>query len=218
MPFVNPLRVALGEVTTGYTGTVTVTVGATPAVYTAKAAESPLSVMYLTLAECIRVHGAGWSVFVDSSDKINFVYSGGVFSLTATGTTEARLGLTGALSAAAGYTFPNVYSDSLVPDRGAHLDGAEFMLDGGVSMSDGSGARAPQFGSPTRTLFIHDDAADQMAHQALLDAGGTWDLLITRPGAGPSFSRFRVLRTSRQPMAGVWSEWTLSAEVRGVRR
>ena len=218
MPFVNPLRTALGEVTTGYTGTVTVTVGATSAVYTVQASESALSVMYRVLVECTRVHGAGWAVYVDASDKLNYVYSGGVFSLAATGTTQARLGLTGTLSGAPAYTFPNAYSGALVPDRGAFLDGPEFAMEGGASISDGSNARASWGTAPNRTLTIHDDAADQMAHQALLAAGGTWDLIMTRAAAGPTVARFRVLRTWRRPVAGVFSEWALGADVMGVVR
>ena len=208
----------LGEVTTGYTGNVTITVGATVATYTSKAAESPLSVLLGLMAESYLVHGAGFAAWVDSSDKINIAYSGGVFSIGSSGTTQTRLGLTGALSGAPGYTFPNAYSDALAPGLGLHIDGAWSVWDGGGQMSDGALGRLPWLTGFERTLSVYDTAANLMTHQATLDDGGTWDMYMYRAGAGPSADRFRVLSTMRQRLMAVAGEWSLTCRVMAVRR
>jgi hypothetical protein len=214
---VNPLLVVLAEVKAGYTGDVQVTVGATTATVTSRASESPLSIMLRVQLECTVVHSPGWSFFVDSAGKINLQYPA-TFSLTATGTTEARLGLSGTISGSSEYVFGSAMANPLVPDRGAALDGANLALSDGGSISDGSNARAPWMTGTSRTLSIYDDAADLMAHQALLDEGGIWDLVMPRAGAAPHPTRFRVRKTWRDRPMAISSEWRLFADVIGVSR
>ena len=218
MPFVNPLVHAMGEVTTGWTGTITITVGATPAAYTVKARESALSAIYYAMVEASRVHGTGWTVYADASSQLTLAFSGGAFSIAVTGTAEARLGLSGTLSGSAGYTFGSAYASPLYPARGLALDNVEVLTDGSQPMSDGALARPSWRVGSEVTLSVYDSIANCMAHQALLDEGGTWDVLITRASASPTTARLRVLSTWREALMGLGSEWGVHARCMAVRR
>ena len=196
MSLVNPKVSALAKVVSGWTGTITVTVGAASASYTPKSRTSAFEVITELGDELVRVSGAvGLGAWVTSSGVIQMV-GPSVFSVAATGTTLGRLGMTGTLSGAAQYTFPSAYTGALLPDYGVRAKSRLIDVDDGAATTTGATGRAGALKSGGATLFAFDGFSDVFTITADLDAGETYDAHVWRDDDRPPLVRLRVRSVS----------------------
>jgi len=192
MGIVNPQITALAEVTSGWTGTVTATIGGVAVTVTPSSRTSAFAVMSNLGAAIYRVTGSsqygGWAT---SAGKFELT-GPAVFTVAATGTTEARMGLSGTLSGAASYTFPLAYSGGVTPDYGVNATAPGIKRDPGKPGSNGAVGTAGAREAGGSTLAVFDDVADVVTIAATLDGGGTYDAAIFRNTDGGALTRLRV--------------------------
>ena len=192
MGLVNPKVTALAKVVSGWTGAVTVTVGAATASVTPAARTSAFEVMTTLGTELARVFGAtGHGAWVTSAGVFQMV-GPATFSVAATGTTLGRLGMTGTLSGAASYTFPSAYTGAVVPDYGVRAKSQLVTLADGAASSTGATGRAGELKSGSASLFAFDDFSDVFTISANLDQGETYDAHVWRDDDRPPLVRLRV--------------------------
>ena len=191
MALVNSQISALAEVTSGWTGAVTITVGATVATYTPSGRSSAFEVLRGIGREAVRVHGVtvgGWA----TSAGVLAIRSTVVFSLAATGTTMGRLGLTGTLSASNEYTFPSAYAGGVIPDYGANARSAMIQVKPGKAAATGAGALSAGLEAAGARVNLFDDLAGVVDLAAELDAGGTYDAAVFSDDDEMPLVRLRV--------------------------
>lgn len=192
MGLVNPKLTALAQVVSGWTGSVSVTYGATTATVTPPGRTSAFEVMTALGAEISRViGGTSHNAWVTSAGVFEMV-GGSVFTVAATGTTEGRLGLSGTLSGAAAYTFPSSYTGAVIPDYGLRAQSAAITVEDGVSTSTGATARTGGLKSGGGRIFAFDDFSDVFTLSADLDEGETYDAHVWRDDDFPPLVRLRV--------------------------
>jgi hypothetical protein len=192
MGLVNPQVTALAKVVSGWTGTITVTVGAASAAFTPAARSSAFEVMTALGLEVVRVFGTvGHAAWVTPAGVFEMV-GPSTFSVAATGTTMGRLGMTGTLSGAASYTFPSTYTGGVLPDYGLRAKSPMVTVDDGAATSTGATGRTGQLKSGSARLFVFDDFADVFTLSADLDQGETYDAHVWRDDDWPPIVRLRV--------------------------
>lgn len=188
----NPKIAALAKVTSGWTGTITVTDGASAAVVTPKSRTSAFEVMTTLGAEIVRVFGSTTHNAWTTAAGVFQMVGPSNFTVTANGTTEGRMGLSGALTGAAEYTFPGAYSGAVVPDYGIRTKAPMVAVDDGAATSTGATARTGGLKSSGASLFAFDDFSDVFTISADLDQGETYDAHVWRNDDRPPLVRFRV--------------------------
>lgn len=188
---------ALGQVLSGWTGTLVVDSSYT---VTPRQRESAVSFMARVIEEVyVRSLAATGSALtltmtVSSSGVITLAGSA-TFTLSATGTTQTRLGWTGTYTGASTYTAAGAYTGAYVPELGLALDLAAPWQSEGVVASDGllawSGSE-----EPTRAqLSLWTGYADSW--DAEIQAG-EWDVWSGSRMLGRVFvERFRRVPPSR---------------------
>jgi len=175
----NPYYSLLAKVVDGWTGTLTVTIGAAVATVTPRPRTSALRVLERMVYEARRVHGAAFIAYVDSASKF-VVEMPSTFAIAATGTTDTKTGLTANQSGSSSYTFPTAIPSALLPAYGAQLRleviGAKrgsTLLSGGFGFTGGSKKIAGR-------LILYDTLANDSTVADTLADGGTFDVGIMR--------------------------------------
>lgn len=191
---INPRVTPLAGVSAGWTGTVTVTVGAVTSTYDVLDRESALSVMDVVQRRAVQMHGGSWTWWVSTASKIEIVAST-VFSIAVTGTALARLGMTGTVSGSNSYTFPNAYNSAVLPDYGLKYRAAAVLTEGGEPVSDGTFARGGHGKSREVQMVIFDDIADLLTIQTSLIATRAWDVWLD--GGDTDYGRLDRFRLTR---------------------
>ena len=102
----------------------------------------------------------------------------GTFSMSATGTTSGRLGMSGTLSGYAYYEFPDAYTGAIVPAYGVKIRAPVVQLKTGVTMATGSLARFGTDSSGGGRMTIYDDLEGLVDIEDELDDGGTVDVML----------------------------------------
>lgn len=191
MALANSQISALAEVVSGWTGAVSVTVGATTATYTPSGRTSAFEVLRGIGREAVRVHGGtvgGWA----TSAGVLQVQASMLFDISATGTTMGRLGLTGTLSGSNEYTFPSAYIGAVVPDYGANARSAMVQVKPGKASATGAGALTAGLEAAGGRISLFDDLSDVVDIAAELDAGGTYDAAVFSSDDEMPLVRLRV--------------------------
>ena len=196
MPGVNPKINALAEVTDGWTGEARIAVGGLTASVTPADRESAFSVMRRLLVEAIRVHGVGFGVWSTTGGKFEIV-GNAVITITVTGTTMGRLGMTGALSGSTGYTFPTAYAGGVIASDGIGVHTPVIKTKKGRAMATGGAAFRGAFSGGKGRLRAYDGLGDVVTLVGTLEAGGTYDAAIFRLDDMPILTRFRVRAVAR---------------------
>tara|TARA_R100000655_G_scaffold24510_1_gene49608 strand:- start:7233 stop:7889 length:657 start_codon:yes stop_codon:yes gene_type:complete len=196
MGLINPRVTALAKVTSGWTGTLTVTDGASTAIVTPKDRTSAFEVMTTLGAEIVRVFGVTTHNAWCTSSGIFQMTGPSTFSVTGTGTTEARMGLSGALSGASEYTFPGAYTGAVIPGYGLRTKSPMVSVSDGSATSTGANASTGGAKSSGASLFAFDDFSGVFTISASLDQGETYDAHIWRDDDRPPLVRLRVRSVS----------------------
>lgn len=176
----NEFHSLLAKVSSGWTGTLTVTVGAATATVTPRSRTSALRVLERMVYEARRVHGEAFVAYVDSAAKFVVEMKGTTFSIAATGTTATKTGLTATQSGSDGYTFPTVTPDAIVPRYGARLSVAMAQRSKGATMLSGGTGYTKAAKSATGNLTLFDTLASASTFADTLSSGGTYDVGVMR--------------------------------------
>ena len=194
----NPYHALLAKVTDGWTGAVSVIVGSVFATVSPRPRTSALRVMERLVYEARRVHGAAFVAYVNDSGKFRATMSPS-FQLAATGTSQARLGLTGSLTGTS-ITFPDVIPSAILPAYGAFLKSAVLKIDRGKPLLGGGGLGFTKGqGSVRGRLTLYDTLVNTSTFADTLADGGTFDVGIMRTDNATNVmtvERVRI-RTSR---------------------
>ncbi len=201
----------LAKVVDGWTGSLTVTVGAAVATVTPRPRTSALRVLERMVYEARRVHGAVFVAYVDSASKF-FVFMPATFAIAATGTTAAKTGLTANQSGASSYTFPTAIPSALLPAYGAQLRSSLIGVETGASLLSGGLGFG---GGPKKiagTLSLYDTLANSTTLADTLADGGTFDVGVMRTGDATNVMTVErvIVRTSSVQR---WSELGNSGRV-----
>ena len=168
----------LAEVTSGWTGTVSIVVGAATVTHTPPATTSAVTVLEALEAAVAReLAPAVLDAWTTAARQV-FMRMATAFDVVATGTTMGRLGLTGALTGASSYTFPLAVPSTLAPSIGIGSAGAEVALSPGVALAAGGGARYGTLAGAGKTITVYGTMAEVVAANASLDDGKTYDLTM----------------------------------------
>ena len=169
----------LAKVSDGWTGVITVTVGATVATITPRSRTSALRVIERLVYEARRVHGASFVAYVTSGSKF-VVEMPSTFAIAATLTTATKTGLSADQSGASSYTFPTAIPDAMVPRYGSQLrtrmlgaDRGSALLSGGLGFVKGRSRVAGR-------LTMYDTLATSSTFADTLADGGTYDVGVMR--------------------------------------
>jgi hypothetical protein len=187
----------LAKVTDGWTGAVSVVVGSVFATVSPRSRTSALRVMELLVYEARRVHGASFVAYVDDAGRFRCTMSPS-FQLAATGTTQARLGLTGTVTGTA-VTFPNPVPSAILPAYGAKLITSVVKLDKGASLLGGGFGFNKGRGKVRGRLTLYDTLANTSTFADTFADGGTFDVGLMRTDNATNVmtvERIRI-RTSR---------------------
>jgi len=208
----------LAKVVDGWTGTLTVTIGAAVATVTPRARTSALRVLERMVYEARRVHGEAFVAYVDSASKF-VVEMPSTFAIAATGTTATKTGLTANQSGASSYTFPTAIPSAILPAYGAQLRTKV------VSLKKGSTLLAGGFGftgGPSKDrgrLTLYDTLANNSTTADTLADGGTFDVGIMRTDNATNVmvvERVRIRTASVQRWSDLGSSGRVVCTVQGV--
>ena len=187
--------IALSRLESGWTGLVAVNVGSvqrtiTPPVRTSAAAiwaDLTAAIPMITL-QTIRS-------YVSTDSKFHLDQGSVAWSLTATGTTETRLGLTGTYSGVTSITSATAVSNLVIPDEmGSAMPPGSWSA--GLAAGDGVTGTRPRPTSPGGHVRLYEPTslATTLALEALVDDGGTYDLFLD----GRVITRFRADAVTRR--------------------
>jgi len=175
----NPYYSLLAKVVDGWTGTLTVTIGAAVATVTPRGRTSALRVLERMVYEARRVHGEAFIAYVDSASKF-VVEMPSTFAIAATGTTDTKTGLTADQSGSSSYTFPTAIPSAILPAYGAHLKSPVVSVQKGKTMySGGAGFTL----GPARLggrVVLYDTIVNSSTFANTLADGGTYDIGVMR--------------------------------------
>jgi len=208
----------LAKVDDGWTGAITVTVGATVATVTPRSRTSALRVLERLVYEARRVHGASFVAYVTSGSKF-VVEMPATFAIAATLTTATKTGLTADQSGASSYTFPTAIPDAMVPRYGSQLrtgllgaDKGSALLAGGLGFSTGRARIAGR-------LAIYDTLATSSTFADTLADGGTYDVGVMRTDNATNVmtvERVRIRTASVQRWSDLGDSGRVVCGVQGV--
>ena len=175
----NPYHTLLAKVTDGWTGSVVVVVGLDVITVSPRPRTSALRVMERLVYEMRRRTGGAFVAYVNDSGRFRCTLPA-TFDLVATGTTEARLGLSGS-SAGTAVTFPNPIPSAILPAYGVHLKSAVVKLDKGAALLGGGGLGFVKGrGSVRGRLTLYDTLVNTSTFADTLADGGTFDVGLMR--------------------------------------
>jgi len=169
----------LAKVVDGWTGTLTVTIGAVVATVTPRPRTSALRVLERMVYEARRVHGAAFVAYVDSASKF-VVEMPSTFAIAATGTTDTKTGLTADQSGSSSYTFPTAIPSALLPAYGAKLRSKLLGRKKGSSLLAGGFGFTKGAQKVTGILSLFDTLPNSTTFADTLADGGTFDVGIMR--------------------------------------
>jgi hypothetical protein len=172
------LRSGLALVDAGWTGVVTVTIGAVVATVQPQGRMSAAAVWAYLLQESTRLHGGSWSGYVDSSDKLYIAGTAGNFTLAATGVTQTRLGLTGTYTGAGSYTADVAHYGAVTPSLGLRYDGGDAALAGRPAGATGALGSGGAWASEAGGLACYGTIAELVALEATLMAANVYDVWL----------------------------------------
>jgi len=183
------LRSGLALVDAGWTGSVTVTIGAVVATLTPTGRWSVAAAWAYVLQEATRLHGGTWSGYVDSADKLFISGTAGNFTLAATGTTQTRLGLTGTYTGAGSYTADVAHYGAVTPSLGLRYDGGDTSIGGTAPGATGAFGFGGAWASEAGGLACYGTIAELVALESTLMAANVYDAwldgrLVTRIHVG----------------------------------
>lgn len=170
----------LTKVTDGWTGTITVTRGATTATITPRTRTSPLKVIERLVYEVRRVHGVEFFIFVNTSSKFVAVMPGNLFDMAATGTSVAKTGLTSNSSSVYSVVFPTAIPSSLLPAYGIKVRTALVAMEKGKSMLSGGLGFNKGRAKIGGTMALFDTLANSSTFADTLATGGVYDFSVLR--------------------------------------
>ena len=169
----------------GWTGNVTVTIGAVSATIT-PSNDSAASVWIALVNKCELLHGGSWEGWSTSASKLVIAHSSS-FTITATGTTQTRLGLaastTGTEVAGTSAHFRGTYP------IGLSFEGYNKIKEDGVAAADGSGATPLIWKTGGASIQVFDTWQNNYDTQGTIMAAGdifTGDIWM----GGRSFGRY----------------------------
>ena len=194
----------LTKVTDGWTGTITVTRGATTATVIPRPRTSPLKVVERLVYEVRRVHGVEFFIYVNSFAKFVAVMPGNLFDMAATGTTVAKTGLTANSSSVYSVIFPTAIPSSILPAYGIRvrtplvgMTKGKSLLSGGLGFNKG---RSKIGGS----MALFDTLAKSSTFADTLAAGGVYDFSVLRTNDATNVTTVERLMI-RAPGVSRWS-------------
>lgn len=168
-------RSGLHEVLTGWTGTITITVGAVDAITTPRQRESAVSLMLRAFARATQIHGTGWTIEDDGSGAWDLSFTS-TFSLTATLVTETRLAF-GGLSGSSSYSSAGDFEGDYWPTHGMAISGLEGAQTQGLVTASGSDAFSGMLTATPLTVTAWDTFAG--SYNLVEDISGVYDLWLS---------------------------------------
>ena len=208
----------LAPVVDGWTGAVTVTVGATVATVTPRARTSALAVLERVVYEARRVHGAAFVAYTTAAGEFT-VEMPATFAIAATGTTATKTGLTATQSGADAYTFPDAVVGGIVPAYGARVRSRTAGRDTGAALLAGGLGFTRGIQKSAGSLALFDTLANSSTMADTLAAGGTYDLAVLRTDNATNITalaRLRVAGSSVQRWTELGSSGRVECSVLGV--
>jgi len=169
----------LTKVVDGWTGALTVTIGAVVATVTPRPRTSALRVLERMVYEARRVHGAVFIAYVDSASRF-VVFMPSTFAIAATGTTAAKSGLTANQSGSNYYTFPTAIPSALLPAYGAHIKSAVVSVRKGKTVYSGGAGFTLGPNPITGRIVLYDTLPNSSTFADTLADGGTYDIGVMR--------------------------------------
>ena len=186
------MRSGLAAVTSGWTGTATVTIGATVVTVTPRERTSPVEVVRDLVRAAERIHGGTWKWWADAAGKL-VVTSTLTFALAGTGNTDDRLGFTGTYTGAPTYTAAVAHDGAIYPSTGLRLDGADGVARGGAVGATGANVMAITRQEQGGKLLMYGAFDELVGLVDTFEGAGTWDVNL----AGIWAARIRVTGVAR---------------------
>ena len=215
----NNYHAVISKVTDGWTGSLVLVIGTTFATVTPRGRTSALKVMERMVYEARRVYGASFSAYVNDSSKFVVEMPPTNFDVSASGTTQARLGLTGTLTGATSYTFPVAIPSMLLPAYGAKLRTPVIRMDKGSALLAGGLGFNKGPGDVRGRLELFDTLANSSTFADTLADGGTYDVGIMRTDDATNVmtvERVRIRTSAVQRWGRLGSSGRVVCSVSGV--
>lgn len=174
----NPLVSGLAIVRSGWTGSISVTVGASTVTHTPTDPTSAAEVMVRLAQRASRAFGAAWEAFPTEAGVLTLSASA-AFTLAASGTTAARTGFaSGPYASATERPADGAHEDGIYPSVGLTYSGSHLVgQTRATAMATGAAATMPVRGDSAGTLIVHGAHAELVALQATLEGGAlTYDV------------------------------------------
>ena len=207
------LRSGLALVDAGWTGAVTVTIGAVVAAVQPQGRMSAAGVWMYLLQECRRIHGGTWAGYVDSADKLYITSDTAAFALAATSVTQTRLGLTGTYTGATAYTADVAHYGAVTPSLGLMLDAGDASVSGMPPGASGALGAGGAWAAEGGTLACFGTIAELVALEVTLLAAEVYDVWLE----GRHQGRVHLGNISRARWGSHGNRATLNCSVTGVR-
>ncbi len=191
------------KVSSGWTGVVSVTIGAAVATVTPDV-DSPASVWLALLKECRLVHGGVWNGWVDTSGILTIQHSVS-FTLASSLSTKSRCTLaTSATGTTVTGTGPHQYG--FYP-LAINFTGHDRAKEDGVSAADGSGATPLIWGSGKGDLEILDTWVNNYnLHESLMDSTELFTMDFWMGGRG--FGRY-IVESAIMTKPGILADYAM---------
>ena len=184
-------KVVLAEVVSGWTGSVVITGTAATRTVTPDGRTSAAEIWETLVRELARAQGQSAYGWADSSLKLHLQSGAGSFTLTASGTTQSRLKLTGTYSGVTTLATASAV-DNLVAPESTAVNAAPVRYLDQPPAGDGVLGVAPTQRSAPGALAMADSTAysltNMVAVEEAMDDGGTYDVFLN----GRVYSRFRA--------------------------
>ena len=166
--------IGLAKVLTGWTGSLTVTVGATAVPIVPS---EPTSAVELALRVDVVLGALGASPYGASVSAAGVITWRAVssFTLAATGVIRSRLNVAASTTGTT-VTGSGAHADGFYPARGMLVESPMVASSTTMSVSDGAGAINPLPMTSTVSLEVHDTLANIWAHEASFNTDHMWDL------------------------------------------
>lgn len=208
----------LAKVEDGWTGTLTVTVGATTATVTPHSRTSALRVLERMVYEARRVHGAAFIAYVDSASKF-VVEMPSTFAIAATGYTPLKTGLSADQSGSSSYTFPAAIPNAILPAYGAQIRSTLIGVKRGSSLLDGGAGFSKGRRDIRGRMTLYDTLVNSSTFADTLADGGTYDVGIMRTGDSTNVmtvERIRIRTSSVERWGRLGDSGRVVCSVQGV--
>lgn len=166
----------LAQVTSGWSGTLTTTVGAVTATLSPPLRTSAAEVARELARLSQRTHGGTWQAWVTSAGKL-VVEASLAFGLNATGFCATQTGYSaGPYASATSVEATDAHPGGVYPAGGVGADIGGTSLPLGVALGDGSSVALGVLSYASGGLVLEDDHASLMALLPALATGTTWDV------------------------------------------